>query len=117
MGKLTSARVQPREVLANIGSISWFGLALLGLASSFYYVVDMKLWLSQMEREETEIVRFTEQRIGSHFEPAIADLIVLSESSSILNYLAHPGVSERTAIELDFLRWSRRKSGYFEICL
>jgi signal transduction histidine kinase/CheY-like chemotaxis protein len=117
MRKITSARVQPREVLANIGSISWFCLALLGLASGFYYVVDMKVWLSQMEREETEIVRFTEQRIGSHFAPAVADLIVLSESSSILNYLAHPGVSERTAIELDFLRWSRRKPGYFEISL
>src|ERR1700683_2426213 len=115
--KTSSVEVPSREVLANIGSISWFCLALLVIASGVYYFAETRYWLSQMENEETEIVRFTEQRIGSHFEPAVADLLVLSETPSILDYLAHPGGSERTAIELDFLRWCRRKPDYFEIRL
>ena len=114
---VSSHQTRPFEVLANIGSIPWFCLALLGLASGFYYFTEMKYRLAQMETEETEIVRFSEQRMGSHFEPAVADLLVLSGAHSILSYLAHPGAPERTAIELDFLRWCRRKPDYFEIRL
>ncbi len=115
--KTSSVRANPREVLANIGSIPWFCLALLVVASGFYYFAEMKYWRSQTETENTEIVRYTEQGIGSHFEPAVADLLILSETPSILDYLAHPGGAERAAIELDFLRWCRRKPDYFEIRL
>jgi hypothetical protein len=113
--KTSPIQILPREVLAGIGAIPWFCLALLGLFSGFYYFSEMKF--SQMETKETEVVRFTKQRMGSHFEPAVADLLVLSENPSILNYLAHPGGSERTTLELDFLRWCRRKPEYFDIRL
>jgi len=115
--KTVSSQGNLREVLTNIGSISWFCLALLVTASGFYYFAEMKYWRAQIETQNTEMVRYTEQRIGSHFEPAVADLLILSETSSILEYLAHPGGSERAAVELDFLRWCRRKPDYFEIRL
>jgi signal transduction histidine kinase/CheY-like chemotaxis protein len=113
----TSLRIRLRDVLSNIGGIAWFCLGLLALASVLYYVNDTKFWFSQMEAGETEIVRLTEQRIGSRLEPPVADLLILSENSAVLNYVAHPGNSERAAIELDFLRWCRRKPDYFEIRL
>ena len=81
-----SLRMSPREVLANAGRLSWFCLGLLVLASLLYYVNDMKFWFSQMEAGETEIVRLTEQRIGSRLEPPVADLLILSENPAILNY-------------------------------
>jgi len=115
--KTTSFQVHPREVLANIGNIPWFCLALLILASGYYYFSETKYWRSEMETQGTQLVRFTQQRIGSHFEPAVADLLIISETPSILDYLAHPGEPQRAAVELDLLRWCRKKPDYFDIRL
>jgi signal transduction histidine kinase/CheY-like chemotaxis protein len=115
--KIFSASVQLHEILANIAAISWLFLALLCAISCFYYVAEMRFWNVKMEAQETEIVHFTAQRIGSHFEPAVADLLLLSESPQILTYLAHPGEAERTNMDLDLLRWCRRKTTYFAIRL
>jgi hypothetical protein len=98
--KIFSASVQLHEILANIAAISWLFLALLCAISCFYYVAEMRFWNVKMEAQETEIVHFTAQRIGSHFEPAVADLLLLSESPQILTYLAHPGEAERTWISI-----------------
>src|SRR5665213_1112632 len=115
--RVPSDQLRVRDVLANIGGVTWFCLVLLALISGYYYFSEMKFWLTDVETRETEIVRFAGQRMGSHFDPAIADLLILSDNSSILNYLAHPTAAERSAIELDFLRWTRRKPEYFEIRL
>src|SRR5665213_2058811 len=115
--RVPSDQLRMRDVLANIGGVTWFCLVLLALISGYYYFSEMKFWLTDVETRETEIVRFAGQRMGSHFDPAIADLLILSDNSSILNYLAHPTAAERSAIELDFLRWTRRKPEYFEIRL
>jgi signal transduction histidine kinase/CheY-like chemotaxis protein len=115
--KASSVPVGPREILANVAGIAWFFLALLAAASCFYYFTAMKFWSVKMEAKEAEIVRFTGQRIGSHFEPTVADLLILSENPTILAYFAHPGEAERTAMDLDLLRWCRRKTNYFEIRL
>ena len=112
-----SVHARLREMLANIGAISWLCLGLLVAGSAYYYFTTTKVWLSQVETEETEIVRFTQQRMGSHFEPAVADLLVLSENPAILDYLTRPDGTRRSAVELEFLRWCRRKTDYFEIRL
>jgi signal transduction histidine kinase/CheY-like chemotaxis protein len=115
--KVSSNSVTGREVLANVAGVSWLFLAVLVAISLFYYFTEMNFWNVKMETKETEVVGSTAQRLGSHFEPAVADLLVLSENPMILNYLAHPGEAERMAMELDFLRWCRRKTNYFEIRL
>ncbi len=117
MNKVSSNSVTGREVLANVAGVSGLFLAVLSAVSLFYYFTEMKFWNVKTEAKETEIVAATAQRLGSHFEPAVADLLVLSENPLILNYFAHPGKAERTAMELDFLRWCRRKTNYFEIRL
>jgi signal transduction histidine kinase/CheY-like chemotaxis protein len=115
--KASSVPIAPREVLANVAGITWFFLALLGAVSCFYYFSEMKILHARMEAKETDVVRLIGQKILSHFEPAVADLLVLSEDSAIMTYLAHPREAERTAMDVEFLRWCRRKTAYFEIRL
>jgi signal transduction histidine kinase/CheY-like chemotaxis protein len=107
--------LRPSELISNIGAVSWLCLALLGAASYVYYVTQMNFWRVKMEANETEIVRLTGQKIGAGFDPAVTDLLILSEDPPILDYLAHPREADRTAMELELLRWCRRKADYFEI--
>jgi signal transduction histidine kinase/DNA-binding response OmpR family regulator len=110
-------QIRPRELLANIGTVSWLFLAILGAAGCAYYFTQMRFWRAQMEEREAEIVTVAAQKIGSDFNPSITNLLILSESNQIAAYFAHPGSAERTGMELELLRWCRRRADYFEIQL
>ena len=104
-----------RGLISNIGPVSWLCLALLVAASYIYYVAGAKFSRVNMEANEAESVRVAVQRIGSGFESAVADLLVLSDNPQILAFLLRPHEAERSAMELELLRWCRRKTDYFEI--
>ena len=107
--------LRPHKLISNVGPVAWLCLALLVAASYVYYVTQMNFWRVKMEANETEIVRLIGRKLGAGFEPTVTDLLILSESPQIAAYLAHPRQAERTVMDLELLRWCRRKTDYFEI--
>ncbi|MGH9758681.1 MAG: hypothetical protein ACRD4M_13160, partial [Candidatus Acidiferrales bacterium] len=114
-GQRYRSPLRVREILGNIGPVFWLLLAIVVAAACGYYFASMKVWRVRLETSETENVRLVKQGIGALFEPAVNDLLVLSENPAILNYLDHPGSDNRTAMNLELLRWCRRKTDYFEM--
>ncbi len=114
-GQRYRSPLRVREILGNIGPVFWLLLAIVVAAACGYYFASMKVWRVRLETSETENVRLVKQGIGALFEPAVNDLLVLSENPAILNYLDHPGSANRTAMNLELLRWCRRNTDYFEL--
>ncbi len=104
-----------RQLISSIGAVPWLFLALVCVACYLYYATQMSFWRVQMESNETETVGLTVQRLGAGLRPAVTDLLILSENPEVLSYLGHPRDAERKAMELELLRWCRRKTDYFEI--
>ena len=118
MGEKTDQRwLRLRQLLSSVGVVPWVFLILLCVACYFYYATQMSFWRVRMEASEAQTVGLTAQRLGAGLKPAITDLLILSENSEVLSYLMHPRGAERKAMELELLRWCRRKTDYFEIRL
>ena len=118
IGEMTNQRwLRLRQLLSSVGAVRWLFLILLCAACYLYYATQMSFWRVKMESNESETVGLTVQRLGTGLRPAVSDLLILSENSEVLSYLAHPRNAERKAIELELLRWCRRKTDYFEIRL
>jgi len=113
--KARQNRLRPGELISSVGAVSWVLLGLLAVACYSVYFTRMNFWRVKMEANETEIIRLIVERVSAGFEPAVADLLILSENPQLSAYLAHPSQAERTAMELELLRWCRRKTDYFEI--
>src|SRR5215472_4845082 len=117
-GEITNLRkLRLRLLVSSIGVVPWLFLVLLCAACYLYYATQMSFWRVKMESDEAETVGLTVQRLATALRPAVADLLVLSENSAVLSYLAHPHDAERRAMGLELLRWCRRKTDYFEIRL
>jgi signal transduction histidine kinase len=118
MGEKTDQHwLRLRQLISSVGVVPWLFLILLCAACYLYYATQMSFWRVQMEASEVQTVGLTVQRLGAGLRPAVSDLLILSENSEVLSYLAHPRDTERKAMELDLLRWCRRKTDYFEIRL
>ncbi len=113
--KAQQNRLRLGELISSVGAVSWVLLGLLAVACYSVYFTRMNFWRVRMEANETEIIRLIVERVSAGFEPAVADLLILSENPQLSAYLAHPSQAERTAMELELLRWCRRKTDYFEI--
>src|SRR6266851_7872687 len=113
--KAQQNQLRPGELISSVGAVSWVLLGLLAVACYSVYFTRMNFWRVRMEANETEIIRLIVERVSAGFEPAVADLLILSENPQLSAYLAHPSQAERTAMELELLRWCRRKTDYFEI--
>ncbi|MBI3670698.1 MAG: PAS domain S-box protein [Acidobacteria bacterium] len=104
-----------RETIRNVSLISWFLLVLIGAVTAGVYYAQMKFWRLSLESNETKVVDLVIERIGADFEPALADLLTLSETPELQAYIEHSGEAERAALGDMFLRWSRVKSDYFKM--
>ncbi len=112
-----SLQVRLHDAIAHIPGVTWLFLVVIAVISLIYYFAETNSWTARMETQETETVRLASERILSHLDPVVADLVILSESSAISSYFARPGKSELTTMDLEFLQWCRRKPSYFEIRL
>jgi PAS domain S-box-containing protein len=111
----SSQRPTVRATIRNVPLISWFLLVLIGIVTAGVYYAQMKFWRLSLESNETEVVDIVIERIGDDFEPALADLLILSEAPKLQAYIEHSGEAERAALGDMFLRLSRVKSDYFKM--
>lgn len=114
-GEKYQSPLRASDILINLGPVFWLLLVFVGAAAFSFYFASMKVWRVRMETSEAENVQLVKQEIGALFEPAVSDLLVLSENPALLTYLEHPGKANRMAMNLELLRWCRRKTDYFEI--
>jgi signal transduction histidine kinase/CheY-like chemotaxis protein len=114
-GQFSNIPLSPREIWAHVPGVAWFLLALLAAISCSYYVTAMKFLTAKMEAAEAGRVRLTRQRIGSQLAPTVTDLLILAEDPMISGYFSRSSADDRTAMDLELLRWCRRKKNYFEL--
>jgi PAS domain S-box-containing protein len=115
MGVKLEEPPQAGEILRHLPALAYFLFAVLLAASAGWYFTAMKIWRLEMESNETHLVDLVAKGITAELQPVISDLLILVESSVYMDYLAHPTEAERDQVDDILLRWSTRKTNYFEM--
>jgi len=104
-----------RLVLRNFPALSWLLLALIAAGTFVLYFAQMKFQQLELLSNQARVVMAVTKRVGVEFEPAVEDLLLLSESPELANFVERGDEENRRKLGEEFVRWSRSKRDYFKI--
>jgi len=104
-------------LLRNVPALSWLALVFIVSGTAVIYATQMRFQRLELLWNEARIVTIIANRFGTDLKPAVEDLLALSSSSQLAEFLARRRKADLMQLGEEMARWSQAKRDYFKVRL